>query len=80
MVVRLKHWAGVGARWAVAAAVVALPHGLGLVGLGLVALGFAGWLGWPAAMIVAGAPFAGFWIWGESIRVMREWRSSVREG
>jgi len=46
-------------------------HILGLLGIAAIAVGFWGWLGWCAGIIVAGLPFAGFYVAGQAIEVMR---------
>lgn len=49
----------------------ALPHLVGLGAYGLIVAGVWGSLGWQAAAIVAGLPFAGFWIWSEARKMSR---------
>lgn len=47
------------------------PHALGLAGIATVAIGVGNWVGWYAGAITAGLPFAGFYIAGQAIEVMR---------
>ncbi len=42
---------------------------VGLAGLGLVALGAAGYWGWPAACLALGLPIGAFYLWSEARRL-----------
>lgn len=47
-----------------------IRNAVGLTSLALIVAGVWGLAGWQAGVIVAGLPFAGFWIWGEARRVV----------
>lgn len=49
-----------------AMAAVSLRHVIGLCAIGLVVVGIWGLAGWAWACIAGGAPFAGFYLWGEA--------------
>jgi hypothetical protein len=53
--------------------VVKMRDVVGLGALALVVAGVWGWLGWPAGVIAAGLPFAGFWAFGEYQAAVRSW-------
>lgn len=54
----------------------AWTHAIGLAGVGAIVVGVWGLLGWPAAAIAAGLPFAGFWVWGQALRVIVDYRNA----
>ena len=49
-----------------AAGALPLRHVVGLCAIGLVVIGVWGLAGWAWACIAGGAPFAGFYLWGEA--------------
>lgn len=55
--------------WAGTTLGAAYPHLLGLTGVLAIVIGVWGWLGWQAGIIIAGLPFASFWIVGQAIEV-----------
>lgn len=48
-----------------------VKHAIGLAGIAAIVVGVWAWIGWPAGVIAAGLPFAGFYLAGQVIEVMR---------
>lgn len=51
--------------------VAAYPHLGGLAGITAIVVGVWGLLGWEVALIVAGLPFAAFYVAGQALQVLR---------
>jgi hypothetical protein len=58
---------------------VVVKHAVGLAGIAAIVVGVWAWIGWPAGVIAAGLPFAGFYLAGQVIEVMRDLRYLRRE-